>query len=290
MAKPMMSTRRRLTIATWKPPHEGVIFGKLTLDCTDVLAYIEDARERTGSKVTITSFIGAAVGRALAAEPTLNGRISMGKYYPYDDVSLSFLVQIGGGKNLAQVRVQDIDKMSPAQVADKLAEKADTVRTGGDENFNKSTNMASKMPTWMLRRVLSLAGFMTTGLGKDFAGQPAFPFGACIITSVGMLGVDEALIPPTPFARVPLYVGIGAIRDMVFAIDGKPVVRPGITVTATMDHRFVDGFQAATVSKVFRECFENPGILDVPAASDSVEGAGETTAAAVEAPKDAAAS
>lgn len=280
MAEPMMSTRRRLTIATWKPPHEGVIYGKLTLDCTNALAYIEQARESTGSKVTITSFVGAAVGRALAAEPTLNGRISMGKYYPYDDVSLSFLVQIGGGKNLAQVRVQDIDKMSPAQVADKLAEKAGTVRTGGDENFNKSTNMASKMPTWLLRRVLSFAGFMTTGMGKEFAGQPPFPFGACIITSVGMLGVDEALIPPTPFARVPLYVGIGAIRDMVFAIDGQAVVRPGITITATMDHRFVDGFQAATVSRVFRECFENPTVLDVPAGGDSVEKASAPEVAA----------
>ena len=55
--------RRRMTIATWRPPHEGVIHGVLTLDATAVLDYIERAREATGEKVTMTAFVGAAAGR-----------------------------------------------------------------------------------------------------------------------------------------------------------------------------------------------------------------------------------
>ena len=261
MGKPMMGTRRRITIASWKPPHEGVIHGTLTLDATKVLDYIERARDLTGERVTITSFIGACVGRALALEPTLNGRIHLGKYYPYDDVSLSFLVQIDGGKQLAQVRVKDIDQMTPADVAKELQAKASSVRSGEDESFKKSADIASKLPTPLLRRVLSLTGFVTTGLGLPMAGQPAFPFGAAVITSVGMLGVDEAYVPPTPFCRVPLYVAIGAIRDMVFAIDGKPEVRKGLSITATLDHRYVDGFQAATVARSIRESFDDPDSL-----------------------------
>ena len=261
MPEEMMSTRRRMTIATWKPPHEGIIHGALTLDATKVLDYIDRAREATGERVTITSFIGACVGRGLALEPTLNGYIAFGKYYHYDDVSLSFLVQVDGGKQLAQVRVQDIDKMTPAQVAAKLQAGAGHIRTGEDENFKKSADVASKLPTWALRRVFSLAGFVATSLGKSMAGQPPYPFGAAIITSIGMLGVDEAYVPPTPFARVPLYVAVGAIRDMVFAIDGKPEVRKGLTITATLDHRFVDGFQAATVARAFRSYFEDPDAL-----------------------------
>lgn len=270
MPKELMTTRRRMTIATWKPPREGVIYGMLTLDATEVLNYIDRARETTGEKVTITSFVGAAVGRALALEPTLNGYIAWGKYYNYDDVSVSFLVQVDGGKQLAQVRVADIDTMSPADVAVKLQGGASHIRSGKDANFKKSAGIASKAPTWALRRIFNLAGFMTVAMGKPFGGQPAYPFGAAIITSVGMLGVDVALVPPTPFARVPLYVAVGAIRDMVFAIDGKPEVRKGITITATMDHRFVDGFQAATVARAFRRFFEEPdtlGPLSAPQAS-----------------------
>jgi len=258
MSKTPMSARRRIAIASYKPPHEGVILGKLTLDCTEVVTYLADLREATGERVSITGFMGAVIGRALAAEPTLNGRIHLGKYVAYDRVNVAFLVQIDGGKNLAQVLVEDIDTKSALDVHKLLQAKAGSVRGGTDENFNKSIALTSKMPTPILRRVLSFGGFVTTGMGKPFAGQPAFPFGSAVITSFGMLGVDEGFVPPTPFLRVPLYIGIGKIADMVFAEDGKAVVKPGITITATMDHRFVDGFQAATVSRVVRAAFADP--------------------------------
>ena len=32
-------------------------------------------------------------------------------------------------------------------------------------------------------------------------GLEAFPFGSAVITSVGMMGLDEGFAPPTPFAR-----------------------------------------------------------------------------------------
>lgn len=265
MAKYPMSARRRIAIASYKPPRDGIIYGALTLDCSQVVRYLDEKSVEPGKKVTITAFMGAIVGRALRAEPTLNGRIHLGRFIPYTDVNVAFLVQVDGGDNLAQVKVPDIDKMSPAQVSAYLAEKADAIRRGKDENFEKSIALTRRMPTPILRRVLSFGGFMTTGMGKGFAGQPAFPFGSAVISSVGMLGVDEALIPPTPFLRVPLYVGIGSIHDMVFAEEGQPVVKPGITVTATLDHRFVDGYQAATISRIVREAFQNPWVLDTPA-------------------------
>src|SRR5437868_3292437 len=36
-----MSTRRKLAIATWGNPGEGNIYGKLTLDATEALAYLD---------------------------------------------------------------------------------------------------------------------------------------------------------------------------------------------------------------------------------------------------------
>ena len=36
-----------------------------------------------------------------------------------------------------------------------------------------------------------------------------------------MLGVDEGFVPPTPFARVPLYILIGAISDQPMAVNGE---------------------------------------------------------------------
>lgn len=261
-----MSARRRISIASYRPPREGVIHGSMTLDCSKVTSYLAELNTSAGPHaetvpVTVTAFVGAVVGRALRASPSLNGRIHLGRYIPHEHVNVAFLVQVNDGDNLAQVLIQDIDALSPLEIHSQLRAKADAVRNGKDENFEKSINLTKRMPTPILRRVLSFGGFVTTGLGLPFAGQPAFPFGSAVITSVGMLGVDEAFVPPTPFLRVPLYVAIGRMRDMVFAEAGEPVVRPGITLTATLDHRFIDGFQAGILASEVRKCFDNPGIL-----------------------------
>jgi pyruvate dehydrogenase E2 component (dihydrolipoamide acetyltransferase) len=224
----------------------------------------------------VTALVGAAVGRALAAEPTLNGRIAFGRYIPFDDVVVSFLVQMDEGSDLAQVRVEGADAKTVAEVSRDLHARAARLRSGHDEAYERSKKTMQLLPTWALRRVLALSGFVTSGLGRPAFGQPAFPFGAAIITSVGMLGIDEAFVPPTPFARVPVYVAVGAIRPMVFVEEGAPVVRPGITLTCTLDHRFVDGFQAGTLAREMRRCFSDPASLGPlpargPAASEVTE-------------------
>lgn len=257
-ARKGMSTRRKLAIASWRAPREGNIYGKLRLECTQANAYLDWLRETTGEKVTITHLVGAATGRALRQEPSLNGHIVMGKYKAYDTVDLSFLVQLDGGKDLAQVKVHDMDTKSVNEVAAELRHRAERLRSGEDNDFEKSKGPIKILPTWLLRHMLAMTGFLTTSLGIPAFGQKKHPFGSAIITSVGMLGVDEGFAPPTPFARVPLYVLVTTVRDEVLAINGKPEVRPCVVITATLDHRFVDGYQAATVSNAFREIFDNP--------------------------------
>ncbi len=61
--------RRKLAIASWSSPSEGNIYGKLTVDATEALAYLDHLRETTGEKVTVTHLVGKAVAEALAAEP-----------------------------------------------------------------------------------------------------------------------------------------------------------------------------------------------------------------------------
>jgi pyruvate dehydrogenase E2 component (dihydrolipoamide acetyltransferase) len=100
------------------------------------------------------------------------------------------------------------------------------------------------------------------GVSAPVLGVSRFPFGSAIVTSVGMFGLDEAYVPPTPFARVPLYVLIGAVRDSVTVVDGEIAVRPQLTITATIDHRFIDGFQGGVLAQAVRKVFEDPWAID----------------------------
>ena len=93
-------------------------------------------------------------------------------------------------------------------------------------------------------------------------GLNKFPFGACMITSVGMFGLDEAHAPHTPFARVPMLALIGAVRKQPVVVEDEVVIRPMITLTATIDHRYIDGSQGANIANTIRAAFERPWILD----------------------------
>jgi pyruvate dehydrogenase E2 component (dihydrolipoamide acetyltransferase) len=262
MAK--MSIRRKLAIASWDEPREGNIYGKLMVDMTQGLRYLEEVRARTGAKVTVTHLVGKAVAAALRNAPTLNGRIRLGQYVPFDTVDIAFLVALEGGNDLAKAKVNNVDQKSVVELAHELGERTSRLRGGGDRDFEKSKGAIKTMPTWMLRRMVWLTGFLASSLGLTIKGLgvEAFPFGSCIITNVGMFGVDEAYVPPTPFARVPLYILLGAVRDQPVVVDGKLSVQKQLTITATIDHRFIDGAQLAVLAKTLRSILENPWQLD----------------------------
>src|SRR5690606_16118015 len=116
----------------------------------------------------------------------------------------------------------------------------------------------------VLRPLLWLTGWLSGSLGISARplGVEKFSFGSAVVTSVGMFGLDEAWVPPTPFARVPLWVLIGAVTDRAVVADGQVVSRPMLTVTATIDHRFIDGFQGGVLARSFREAFEDPWSLE----------------------------
>lgn len=67
--------------------------------------------------------------------------------------------------------------------------------------------------------------------------------GTFTLSNLGMYQVDafSAIITP-PQAAV---LAVGAISDRVGALEGRPAVRPMMTVTLSSDHRVVDGARAA---------------------------------------------
>jgi pyruvate dehydrogenase E2 component (dihydrolipoyllysine-residue acetyltransferase) len=67
--------------------------------------------------------------------------------------------------------------------------------------------------------------------------------GTFTISNLGMYKVDAftAIIPPTQAA----ILAVGGISERVVAVEGKPAVRPIMTVTLSSDHRVIDGARAA---------------------------------------------
>lgn len=259
-----MSTRKKLAIATWSTPTEGNIFGKLILDLSKTLPYIEYVQRTKGQKISITHIVGSALAKALKSAPDINGRIFLGRHVPHKSADIAFLVSLLGGSDLAKVKLCDVDKMTTTEIATALNQRADKLRKGKDAEFEKSKPLLRYLPTWLIRPILWLSGYVTAAIGLDLKilGLEKFPFGSCVITNVGMFGIDEGYAPQIPFARVPVYIAITRIKERVVADMGRVVIRPELDLMATIDHRFMDGHQGAMLAKEIRTMIENPWLLD----------------------------
>jgi pyruvate dehydrogenase E2 component (dihydrolipoamide acetyltransferase) len=76
------------------------------------------------------------------------------------------------------------------------------------------------------------------------------------ISNLGMYNVDAftAIISP-PQAAI---LAVGRIADRVVAADGRPVVRPLMTLTLSSDHRVIDGARAALFLNDLVEAITQP--------------------------------
>jgi pyruvate dehydrogenase E2 component (dihydrolipoamide acetyltransferase) len=98
-----------------------------------------------------------------------------------------------------------------------------------------------------------------------------------MISNIGTFGVSTALAPLVPFSRTPVVLLLGQVEDRVVAEDGRPVVRPMMSIGVTFDHRFMDGFQAGKMLQIFRGYLENPtageGLTPEPATDEQAASA-----------------
>jgi len=80
--------------------------------------------------------------------------------------------------------------------------------------------------------------------------------GTFTISNLGMYEVDvfTAIITP-PQAAI---LAVGGIADRVVPVDGKPAVRPMMTLTLSSDHRVIDGTRAAQFMKDLSDALRAP--------------------------------
>jgi pyruvate dehydrogenase E2 component (dihydrolipoyllysine-residue acetyltransferase) len=83
--------------------------------------------------------------------------------------------------------------------------------------------------------------------------------GTFTISNLGMFGVDSftAVLNP-PQAAI---LAVGATVERAVPLDSELVVRPLVTLTATFDHRAVDGAPAAEFLQAVKERLEEPALL-----------------------------
>lgn len=263
---------RRVANAMWTAPNDPQIFGALEIDATALRRFLEGCRD-LGAKVTPTHAVGRAVALTLREVPELNVRIVGGVAHPRPTIDVFFMTAVEGGRDLSGVKIERADRKSILEVASELAERSGAAKAGRDADFSKSKRLMDALPMPLLRVALRLTAWVAGDLDRSVPalGLARSPFGSAAVTSVGSFGLPMGFAPLSWMYKIPLIVLVGALEDKPVAVDGRVEVRPVLPITASIDHRFADGWHVARAMKAFRSYLESPATFEPEAAQRLAE-------------------
>jgi pyruvate dehydrogenase E2 component (dihydrolipoamide acetyltransferase) len=250
---------RKLAWSAWGAPSDPQFFGDLDIDAGALQEYVRQVRDESGVHVTVTHLVGRAVAHGLTAVPELGVRLARGREYPRETTDIFFIVAAEAGE-LTGCKIVRADEKSVVDVARELESATTAIGAGSDDSFGRAKRMLALLPPGALRWGLRISAWLTSDRNLDLPalGMPRQAFGGAMITSVGMWGIAHAYSPLAAYYRVPVLVLVGAVTQRPVARAGQVVVRPMLTLTATFDHRYVDGSHAARFARAVLEYCAHP--------------------------------
>ena len=259
-----LSNFRKIAIGTWQKAYDPSVYGRMQVRMDSVLRYIDEFREKTGKRLTISHLLAKAVAMALQDCPDANAVLRWNRIYLRKVIGVFFQVAMVDEEtdevDLSGATLYHVEKMSITEILDEFEAKVEKVRKREDPALEKTRSSFKYIPYFLLNRFLKLLSFLSGTLNLDlgWAGVPKDPFGSIMITNVGSLGLDIAYAPLVPYSRVPLLMALGAVKARPIVDDGEVVVAQVMNINATFDHRFIDGMQASVLAKFVRRWLEEP--------------------------------
>ncbi len=259
-----VSNFRKIAIGTWRTAYDPSVYGTMEFTMDKAMEYIEEFRRATGKHLTVTHLIARAVAETMRKTPDANAVLRFNRIYLRKRIGVFMQVAMtdeGEDKvDLSGATVYDVADKTLLQLVDEVEEKVATVRERKDPALEKSRNLFQSIPYMFLGIFLRLVSFLCFTLNLDlrWMGLPNDPFGSVMVTNIGTLGLEQAYVPLVPYSRVPILLATGAVKEHPVVVEGEIVIRKMMKVNATFDHRFIDGFHAAAMSKTMKKWLADP--------------------------------
>lgn len=264
--RPLVPLRgwRKLAVHSWSKPRDPSTYALVDVPMQAALDYADRVRRETGVHVTVTHMVVKGVALAVQQFPQMNGIVARNRIMIRDTVDIFMQVAAEGGAELSGIKVANANKRDVADIAREVEERVARLRARQDRQIERTKGILDKVPLWALGPLMRFIAYLVYDLDLDLTrfGVVKDEFGTAMVSNVGTFGIRAAFGPLVPFSRVPLIVLVGAVEDRVVAENGRPVVRPMLTLCVTLDHRFMDGYHGGAMAKTTRDFLEHPEQYD----------------------------
>lgn len=256
-----LSAFRKVALGTWQTVGDPSVYSEMVLDVEPALAYLEAVSAKSGTKLTLTHFVGKACAETIRRHPDLNAILRWGTLYRRSEIDIFFQVATDAkGDDLSGTTVRQIDQKNIVEIAHDMQKKVKRIRDTGDVDYKEMKKTMRKVPAFLSRSLLNFTSFLMYSLNfwTPLLGVPKDPFGSIMITSIGSIGLERAFVPLVPYSRIPCLIAIGALREAPLVVQGKIEVKKVISLCVTFDHRVIDGMHASHMAKTLKNIFANP--------------------------------
>jgi pyruvate/2-oxoglutarate dehydrogenase complex dihydrolipoamide acyltransferase (E2) component len=255
---------RKVASTIYRKPIDSKIYGSVEIDVTELEKFISKKRNE-GVKTTLTHLMTLIVARAIRNEvPEFNTYIRRGIVVRRKSIDAMVSVLLSNGE-MGSVKIPDADRLTIAELSEIMSEKIKSSRSGIENSTMQSKHMLSSVP-WPFRSLLfNLYKIVTINWGLSF---PLFnlssnSFGSYVISNIGTLGLDEGYGALLPSGNVSIVLIIGKVSKKPRVVNDEIVARKVFTLSATLDHRVVDGSHGGKLFRHIKNMVKNPHLLEI---------------------------
>lgn len=249
-----------------------------TLDCTEILKYLEvknEGREKD-ERMTIFHCIVTILAKMVKERPLMNRFIQGGRTYERDDITLSFVCKRRftdhAEEALMVLKAEDddtVDTISKRIIGDVKETRKSEKSTSGtiDEVVDKFAALPRPILMFVVRviRWLDFWGMCPKAITE---GDPNYT--SVFLSNLGSIKCPSVYHHLNNYGTNSIMITIGTIRkEKLLMPDGTDEIRDVVDISATLDEAIGDGFYFARSLKLVKYYFANPKLLEETLATHS---------------------
>lgn len=254
---------RKVASTIYRKPVDSKIYGSVEIDVTELEKFISEKRKQ-GIKITITHIMTLIMGRALKYEvPELNTYLRRGKVVPRGQIDAMVSVLLESSQ-MGSVKIENTDQLTISEFAEEIKDKIKQSRHGNENSTMQSKNMLASFPwpfrSWLFKLYKTFT--IHWGISIPFLGLTTNSFGSYVVSNIGTLGLDSGYGALMPSTNVSIVLILGGVLKKPVVVNDEIVPRRILSLSATLDHRVVDGSHGGKLFRYIKYMVKNPHLLE----------------------------